>query len=94
MGVGFGLWEDFEPGETDTLVKGGIPNFLNSPPVECHYHETFRTRGTFGGSGYGESVMMGAAPAVVNAIYDACGARITDFPAKPERVLAALKKTK
>jgi len=36
--------------------------------------------------------MMGAAPAVANAIYDACGARICEFPAKPERVLAALKR--
>ena len=93
MGVGFGLWEDFEPGETNTLLKGGIPNFINSPPVECHYQETFRPNGTFGGTGCGEVVMMGAAPAIVNAIYDACGAMIYEFPAKPEKVLAALKKT-
>ena len=92
MGVGFGLWEDFEPGETNTLIKGGIPNFINSPPIECHYIETFRPNGTFGGTGCGEAVMMGAAPAVANAIYDACGARICEFPAKPERVLAALKR--
>lgn len=91
MGVGYGLWEDFEPGETTTLIKGGIPNFRNSPPVECHYNETFRPDGTFGGTGVGESVMFGAAPAIVNAIYDACGARIFELPAKPERVLAALK---
>ncbi len=94
MGVGFGLWEDFEPGETNTLVKGGIPNFTNSPPVECLYNETFRTNGTFGGVGCAEVVMMGAAPAIVNAIYNACGARITEFPARPERILAALKKTR
>ena len=92
MGVGFGLWEDFKPGETNTLLKGGIPNFTNSPPVECYYHQTFRPNGTFGGAGCGEAVMMGAAPAIVNAIYNACGARITKFPAKPEMVLAALKK--
>lgn len=92
MGVGLALWEDFKPGETDTLIKGGIPDFLNSPPIEVYNLETYRKRGTFGGSGYGEAVMMGAAPAVINALYDACGIRITEFPAKPERVLAALKK--
>jgi aldehyde oxidoreductase len=92
MGVGFGLWEDFESGETDTLVKGGIPNFINSPPTECHYIETFRPNGTFGGTGCAEVVIMGGAPAVVNAIYDACGARIYEFPAKPERILEALKR--
>ncbi len=92
MGLGFGLWEDFESGETDTLVKGGIPNFINSPPTECHYIETFRPNGTFGGTGCGEVVMMSGAPAVVNAIYDASGARIYEFPAKPERILAALER--
>ena len=92
MGVGFGLWEDFEPGETATLVKAGMPNFINSPLTECHYNETFRPNGTFGGTGCGESVMQGGAPAVVNAVYDACGARIYEFPAKPESILAALKK--
>lgn len=92
MGVGYGLWEDFEPGETNTLIKGGIPNFINSPPIECHYIETFRTNGTYGGTGCGESVMMGAAPAIMNAIYDACGVRIHQFPAKPEKIIAALKR--
>ncbi len=91
MGVGFGLWEDFEPGETNTLIKGGIPTFMNSPLTECQYNETFRVNGTFGGTGCGEVVMIGAAPAVINAIYDACGVRIFELPAKPEKVLAALK---
>ncbi len=94
MGVGFGLWEDFRSGETNSLIKAGIPNFINSPPVECHYIETFRHGGTYGAAGGGEAVSMGAAPAVMNAIYDACGARICEFPAKPERVLEALKKGK
>ena len=29
--------------------------------------------------------------AIVNAIYNACGARITKLPARPEKVLAALE---
>lgn len=91
MGVGYGLWEDSKPGETNTLIKGGIPDFKNAPSIECHFNETFRPNGTYGGTGVGESVMFGAAPAVINAIYDACGARILELPAKPEVVLAALK---
>jgi aldehyde oxidoreductase len=91
MGVGFALWEDFKPIETDTLVKCGIPNFANSPETECHYNETFRPNGTFGGVGLGEPVMFGVAPAVFNAIYNACGVRIFELPAKPEYILAALK---
>ena len=93
MGVGFALYENFEPGETDSLTKAGIPDFTNSPPVECLYNENFRVNGTYGGVGLAEVVMMGAPPAVINAIYHACGARITEFPARPERLLAALSKT-
>jgi aldehyde oxidoreductase len=29
--------------------------------------------------------------AIVNAIYDACGVRITKLPALPEKILAGLK---
>jgi aldehyde oxidoreductase len=38
--------------------------------------------------------MVSTAPAVTNAIYNACGARVYDLPANPERVKAALAKVK
>jgi len=34
--------------------------------------------------------MVCTAPAVINAIYHACGARIYDLPATPEKIKAAL----
>ena len=40
--------------------------------------------------GIGELGMCGGAGAIANAIYDACGARVFDFPMTPERVLAAM----
>jgi len=36
--------------------------------------------------------MVSTAPAVANAIYHACGARIFSLPATPDKVKAALKK--
>ena len=30
--------------------------------------------------------------AIINAIYDACGVRIRHLPARPEKILAGLKK--
>ncbi|MDA8123910.1 MAG: molybdopterin-dependent oxidoreductase, partial [Deltaproteobacteria bacterium] len=92
MGTGYALWEDFAPGKTATLTQGGIPNFLNSPQTECHYQETYRASGPFGGIGLGEVVMFGAPPAILNAIHHACGVRIFEVPARPERILAALRK--
>jgi aldehyde oxidoreductase len=35
--------------------------------------------------------MVSTAPAVINAIYNACGVWITDLPATPEKVKAALE---
>ena len=40
--------------------------------------------------GIGELGMCGGAAAIANAIYNACGARIFDYPMTPERVLAAI----
>jgi aldehyde oxidoreductase len=91
MGTGYALWEDFEPGKTATLTQGGIPNFMNSPETECYYNETYRANGPFGGIGLGEVVMFGTPPAILNAIYNACGVRIFEVPARPERILAALR---
>jgi len=40
--------------------------------------------------GVGEAGICGAGAAVANAVYNACGARVRDYPLTPERVLAAL----
>lgn len=47
--------------------------------------------GPFGAKGYGEGGMLVVAAAVANAVCDAVGARVTDLPLTPERVLRALE---
>ena len=46
--------------------------------------------GPFGAKGLGEHVLIPTAPAILNAIRHASGARITKVPATPDRVLAAI----
>ncbi|MPY99400.1 MAG: molybdopterin-dependent oxidoreductase [Actinophytocola sp.] len=46
--------------------------------------------GPFGAKGYGEGGMLVVAAAIANAVQDAVGARVTDLPLTPERVLHAL----
>jgi CO/xanthine dehydrogenase Mo-binding subunit len=46
--------------------------------------------GPFGAKGAGETGALTVAPAVANAIQDACGVRIRDLPLTPEKVLRAL----
>jgi xanthine dehydrogenase YagR molybdenum-binding subunit len=41
--------------------------------------------------GVGELGISGAGAAVANAIYNACGVRLYDYPFTPDKVLAALE---
>jgi aldehyde oxidoreductase len=52
--------------------------------------QTPRSNGPLGATGVGEMTMVSTAPAVINAIYNACGARVYDLPATPAKVKAAL----
>ena len=70
----------------------GIPYPKDIPDnMEIIYVESKRPDGPFGASGTGEIPLCGPHPAIINAIYNACGVRITHLPAYPEKVLAALK---
>ncbi len=74
----------------DRLATYIIPTSLDAPRIT-----TILVEAPFGGSphgakGVGELPMDVGAPAVVAAIADATGAWITDLPASPERILAAL----
>ena len=40
--------------------------------------------------GIGELGICGAAAAVINAIYNACGVRVRDYPATPDKIVAGL----
>ena len=59
--------------------------------IELHFNETYRPSGPYGAAGCGEAPLDAPHPAILNAIYNATGARITRVPARPEKVLAALK---
>ena len=94
QGVGLALSEDYEDiKKHSTMAGAGIPYIKDIPDnIELIYVETPRPDGPFGASGTGEIPLCGPHPAIINAIYNACGARVTHLPAYPEKVLAAMKK--
>ena len=49
--------------------------------------------GPMGAKGLGEHVLIPTAPAILNAIRDASGARVTKVPVLPHRLLAAIRAT-
>jgi aldehyde oxidoreductase len=93
QGIGLALSEDFEDLKKHTTMLGcGIPYIKDIPDrFDIHYVETPRPEGPFGAAGVGELPLTSSHVAVVNAIYDATGVRITHLPALPEKVLAGLK---
>lgn len=92
--IGLALTEDFEDlKKHTTLAKCGIPFIADVPDeLEILYNETPRPHSGFGASGVGEVVTCSPHVSIINAIDDACGARIRDLPALPEKVLAAMPK--
>jgi putative selenate reductase molybdopterin-binding subunit len=60
------------------------------PEMETIFIETFEPSHPFGVKAVAEIPLDGVAPAVGNAILDACGAEINHNPATPERVWNAL----
>lgn len=67
-----------------------FPTMKTAFEMEVVVRETPRIRGTLGATGVGEMSMVSTAPAVVNAIKDACGVLITELPATPAKVKSAL----
>jgi len=63
----------------------------DAPLAEVIIIEHPKAYGTFGGHGMGEPPMAMAAPSVVNAVYNAVGAWVTDMPLTRDKLLAALK---
>ena len=94
QGVGLALTEDYEDiKKHSTLIGAGLPYIKDIPDdIELIYLENSRKDGPFGASGVGELPLTAPHAAIINAIYQACGARVTHLPARPEKVLAALKK--
>jgi putative selenate reductase molybdopterin-binding subunit len=64
------------------------------PRIETIFVQTYEETGPFGAKAVAEIPLDGAAPAIGNAVLDACGADILDNPVTPEKVWRALKKLK
>jgi CO/xanthine dehydrogenase Mo-binding subunit len=91
QGLGMALMEEFVPGRTENLHDYLIPTIGDMPEVVSHLIEVPDPEGPMGAKGLGEHVLIPTAPAILNAISDACGARLIQVPARPDRVLAAIR---
>jgi len=91
QGLGLALMEEYVPGRTENLHDYLIPTIGDVPPIEVLLIEDPDPLGPYGAKGVGEPALVATAPAILNAIADATGARLLRVPATPDRVLAALR---
>ncbi|MSP83684.1 MAG: 2Fe-2S iron-sulfur cluster binding domain-containing protein [Alphaproteobacteria bacterium] len=91
QGLGFALMEEFVPGKTENLHDYLIPTFGDMPAIESILIEDREPLGPYGAKGIGEPALIATAPAILGAIHHATGVRVTELPALPHRLRAALK---
>jgi aldehyde oxidoreductase len=92
QGIGYALREEYVHGQSKDWVTFKFPTINDAADVEFITRETPRVNGTLGSTGIGEMTMVSTAPAVTNAIKNACGVRIKHLPATPDKIKAALAK--
>lgn len=76
---------------THDLVHYHVPVHADVPQVEAILLDEFDPHANvLGSKGLGELGICGAGAAVANAVYNACGARVRDYPITLDKVLPAL----
>jgi aldehyde oxidoreductase len=91
QGIGLALMEEYIPGRTENLHDYLIPTIGDVPEIDCIIVEVPDPLGPRGAKGLGEHVLIPTAPAILNAIKHASGARVCHTPATPARVRAAIQ---
>ena len=95
MGIGYALYEHLD---VDEAGRSGVDGFKNyhivnapdMPDIEVLLVEHAGDDGPFGAKSVGEIAMVPTAAAVINAVNHSLGTSLSDLPATPEKILAAL----
>lgn len=94
--LGYGVCEEMvydekgQPRERD-LVDYHIFRADEMPNIRSLFVQTYEETGPFGAKAVAEIPLDGAAPAIGNAVLDACGVSILDNPVTPEKIWRVLK---
>lgn len=91
-GIGFALSEQYnDTPKFSNIASCGIPYIKDIPDDITFIHcENPRKENVFGSVGCSEGYQSSSHVAVINAIANACGVRIYELPALPEKVKAGL----
>ncbi|PKO11184.1 MAG: hypothetical protein CVU40_00145 [Chloroflexi bacterium HGW-Chloroflexi-2] len=95
MAIGATLYEKVEFDQDGKITnphffKYHLPTYKEAPQQTVDFIENPGTVGPFGARGIGEHPVIGPAPAILNAIYDAIGVDFFEIPVTPEIIKKAL----
>ena len=95
QGLGYGLMEEIQHKnglmQNNRLSQYIVPTIGDAPRINAIIIETGFEHGPHGAKGFGEQPLIGIAPALANAVYNATGQRLKTIPITPERLLDALE---
>jgi putative selenate reductase molybdopterin-binding subunit len=95
QGLGLALMEDLHLVDgrvvASHLGEYKLPSHADIPPLLTELIGSDDGPGPFSAKAIGESSNILTAAAIANAVFDACGVRITDLPITAERVFAGLR---
>lgn len=95
QGIGLALYEEAKYSSkgrliNDTLMEYKIPTRKDIGRIQVELLDGYDETGPYGAKSIGEVVVNTVAPAITDAIYNACGVRINELPATPEKILLKL----
>jgi len=96
QGLGLALMEEIQIGEGKVLNASFtdylIPTILDMPPVRAEILELADPEAPYGLKGVGEPPTIASTPAIVAALRDATGRKLSRVPVKPDQIVGLAKK--
>lgn len=91
QGIGMALYEDVRYDvkgrmSTKSFMQYKIPSRKDIGNIRVIFEESHEPTGPFGAKSIGEVVTNTPSPAIVHAVYNAVGVRVTDLPITPEKL--------
>lgn len=96
QGIGMAMFEEVRYDhrgnlQTNSFMQYKIPCRKDIGGIRVAFEESYEPTGPFGAKSIGEVVTNTPAPAIVDAVYNAVGVRITKLPVTPEKVFKGMR---
>jgi len=97
QGIGLAMYEDVKYSfkgklQTNSFMQYKIPTRSDINNIRVAFEESYEPTGPFGAKSIGEVVVNTPAPAIIQAVYNAVGVRVTKLPVTPEKIFIAMIK--